>query len=287
MPRHKLPFGKCPSLISTCLLFCLGIANLALPLALVQIAIRCVSIGAIGILQTTRPMFAILFSLLFVSDARPMHWLRPVGMIISFFGVIFSSLHLIDTTNDECSESESLGYLLLVVLSAALEGVCSVLAERYMTHLSDLTLASGQTIFGSIFITILSISIDLNEPNGYEAYVEELTGGDLILFLCLTCVTALFSCIGWSIFFYLNRVIGAIKVLTYSFLELLVYIFIGIMLLRHWEGVFPLERVITIFGMIVTVVGSYLCLQHEGEKFAYTKAPLTGEPRWRVSSKNE
>ena len=215
----------------------IGLLNAALPFALTAWSIQYISSGMAAILNSTVPLFTLVFAFLFIPEDR-FTLLKLLGLLIGFGGVIM-------LVADKVSETFSIiGLGQIAVLIAALSYASSaVIARKKAVRLEPEWQSFLQ--MSSAFLFLLPLALLTEYPLAIPS--RPLT------WLAALWMGVLGSGLGLMLFFNLLRKIGPTRTVLTSYLFPVVAVILGVLFLNEDIGWKMIIGGIMILGGVILV----------------------------------
>ncbi len=220
LSRHRLPLRRWKTFLV------MGAFNIALPFMLITWAEKSITSALASILNSTVPLFTILFAGLFLRD-DPITQARVAGLLVGFGGVVV----LVMGPGNRVG-GLPLGILAMLLAAASYAGA-TVFARR---HTQGMT-ADVQGLGQQIMATAVMIPLTL----GFETPLRlpHLP----ITWLALAWLGLLGTCVGAMLYYSLLHSVGPTRTMLSSYLFPLVGVILGIIFLHEkaswtlWLGV--------------------------------------------------
>ena len=215
----------------------IGLLNAALPFALTAWSIQYISSGMAAILNSTVPLFTLVFAFLFIPEDK-FTLLKLLGLLIGFGGVIM-------LVADKVSETFSIiGLGQIAVLIAALSYASSaVIARKKAVRLEPEWQSFLQ--MSSAFLFLLPLALLTESPLAIPSLP--------ITWLAALWMGVLGSGLGLMLFFNLLRKIGPTRTVLTSYLFPVVAVILGVLFLNEDIGWKMIIGGIMILGGVILV----------------------------------
>jgi drug/metabolite transporter (DMT)-like permease len=214
----------------------LGFFNVTLPFLLISWAELTVSSGLASVMNSTYPLFALLFSVLFLPEER-VTWFRSIGLFIGFCGVVILA------STGFTSNSGSANWLGIAALSLAsiCYAVSTVFARITTRGMKPGEQSAGQIGMALVFIAIATV---IFEPHLRLPSVP-------ISWIGLIWLGVLCSAIATITWFSLMNSVGTTRTSLVSYVFPVIAVMLGIVILGE-EFVWQLAvgGILVIFGVI-------------------------------------
>lgn len=227
----------------------IGTFNAALPFVLICTAELHIDASLAGILNATTPAFTAIISIIWGKDNLSLE--KVFGLILGFLGVII----LVGWNG--ITDRATLIYASFSVLAAISYSYAGVYSGVALKNLNPLNLAFGQQLSASMILLPFSI---FNLPNSVPSSKAIIS----VVLLAVFC-----TALGYLLFFYLIKSVGAVKTLTVTFL---VPVFSIV-----WGSIF-LSEIITlknILGLIIILISILLINNQIGKLILNKKSSDT------------
>jgi drug/metabolite transporter (DMT)-like permease len=230
--------------------FILGFFNNAVPFAFVGIAETSINSGVTSILDSTIPLFSIIFAHFFLKGER-ISVLKVFGLIVGFGGVVLVCLNQVYASVEPLTVHDIVGYI-IVSLASASYAVASVFARKYLQGVPGDFVATGQITSAAIMMVIVSLFWDLGLSGSHYRFFRTASwqawGSIVYLAVCSTLMAYL-------CYFYLIKTVGAVKQTMVGYLLPVFGVFEGAMFLHEWDGLAWYFIVLEIVGAILICAG--------------------------------
>lgn len=224
----------------------LGIAltNAGIPWILMSYSQRGLDTTISAVLNATGPVFGLLLSVLLLRvKINP----REVfGVVLGFMGILITLVF--GAVSDLGFQYHSAVLLLIAVCFYAFS---TVLASKYLSHVSVYTLSFVTMVVGSIFSGIMMLNIQPSSFHGL-ADIENL--------IFLLVLGVLNSGMGVLLFFYIVKSGGPIFALLITFLMPITTVFLGVVLLDE------ILDTSTVIALLFVLLSIYVTQKKGGEK---------------------
>jgi drug/metabolite transporter (DMT)-like permease len=194
----------------------LGFFNVTLPFILISWAEQSITSGLASVMNSVYPLFTLVFSLFFLPEER-ITWLRAIGLLIGFGGVV-----VLASSGFGNGGSSAVMAGIIAMLIAAVCYAASMVFARKMTK----GLGSGEQSAGQIGMALVTISIAtlLFEPH--------LRLPDLgITWIALIWLGLLGSTIATVLWFSLLNAVGTTQTSLVSYVFPVIAVILGIIFL--------------------------------------------------------
>ncbi len=230
--------------------FIMGFFNNAVPFALVGIAETSINSGVTSILDSTIPLFSIIFAHFFLKGER-ITALKVFGLIVGFGGVVMVCLNQVYASIEPPTIHDIIGYI-IVSLASASYAVASVFARKYLQGVPGDFVSTGQITSAAIMMVIVSLFWDLGlSGSNYKFFYHaswQAWGSIVYLAACSTLMAYL-------CYFYLIKTVGAVKQTMVGYLLPVFGVFEGAMFLHEWDGLAWYFIFLEIVGAILICAG--------------------------------
>lgn len=230
--------------------FILGFFNNAVPFAFVGIAETSINSGVTSILDSTIPLFSIIFAHFFLKGER-ITVLKIIGLIVGFGGVVMVCLNQVYASTTPVTSHDIIGYI-IVSLASASYAVASVFARKYLQGVPGDFVSTGQITSAAIIMVIVSLFWDLglSGSNYRFFYTASWQAWCSILYLSACSTLMAYLC-----YFYLIKTVGAVKQTMVGYLLPVFGVFEGALFLGEWQGLAWYFIVLEILGAVLICAG--------------------------------
>ncbi len=213
----------------------IGVVNSAVPFLLFAIAALHIPAALSSIINSTSPMFGLIFTVLLLNDRLTVR--RIAGILLGIIGVAIIS-------GSGALPATAQGYLAILacLLAATCYGLGSTLVKKYAAHIEPVVMAGLSQFFASL--SLLPIAV-------LQRVDYQINGKVIVALLILAIIC---SGLAYLIYYSLVRRIGPTKTLTVTFLIPIFGMLWGFIILG--EAIYP----VMIFGMLFVFVGTFLVL---------------------------
>ena len=224
----------------------IGLGNSAIPFSLYAYAALFIPSSLSVILNSTSPMFGVLFGLIMLGSR--ISWNKLVGVLLGTVGVGFVSSIAFSENSIEVYLS-----VLACIGAALLYGWSGAYVKKYAQHIEAKQLTVGSLTFAGGFLIIVSIVMMILNVNG-EVITDNLFRNlGLVVLFGILCTS-----IPYIVYYKLLQEVGPTKALMVTYL---MPIFGLIWSMLYGESIV----LTTILGLIIILGGIYL-LSMEKEK---------------------
>lgn len=201
----------------------LGLINTALPFVLITWGEKAVDSGVTSVLLASVPLFALLIAHFALHDER-ITWLRTVGLLVGFVGVIV----IFGENLGQIGSSGVLGSATLVgqaaiMLASACYGAGGVMARKLTSQLHPIIASTYQVTGAFIFVLIGALATEW-------PLRLQMGGGTLF---AVSWLGLLGTCTGYVIFFYLIHQWGATRTSLVTYVIPVVSVALGAIVLQE------------------------------------------------------
>lgn len=223
--------------------------NNVVPFIAVAYAEVYINSGAASIINSTIPLFALVFAHFTLKGER-FTVLKVSGLVIGFGGVVLVCLQKVgDGSSIELGDFY--GYF-LVTLSSASYAVASVYARRFMQHIPGMIASTGQIVSAAVMSVMIMLFVDIGAKE--EQYYYFARAG-WMAWLSVIYLGVFSTLVAYILYFYLIRTVGTVKQTMVGFLLPIVGVFEGALLLGEWEGVSWIYIAFEIVGTVLVFIG--------------------------------
>jgi len=211
----------------------IGVLNSAIPFTLYAFAALYLPANLSVILNSTSPMFGLLFGVLLIHEQ--ITGKKILGLLLGTVGVI-----IITSVTFEGIDLYVILSILACVLAASLYGLSGALIKKYATNIPSNHMVLGSMLFGGLALLPFGI---------FSPITGTITVVSILMMLAFGVVG---TAIAYLIYFALIRDIGPVKALMTTYVMPVFGIIWSILFLRE---VITLESII---GLLVILIGIYL-----------------------------
>jgi drug/metabolite transporter (DMT)-like permease len=231
-------------------MFVMGFFNNLVPFLLVGIAERSVNSGVASILDSSIPLFAMIFAHFALGGAERLTIMKLLGLGIGFAGVVLVCCEQV-IDGARFSVTDFTGYV-LVTLAAASYGLAAVFAKKCMPNLPGLYAATGQICSAALQTFVIFLFYDVGFESSHLRYFKTASLGAWlsIVYLGVCSTTVAYLC-----YFYLLRTVGSVKQSMVGYLLPVFGVAEGAILLKEWKGVPWYVIFIQIIGAVLVCGG--------------------------------
>jgi drug/metabolite transporter (DMT)-like permease len=230
--------------------FVMGFFNNAVPFTFVGIAETSINSGVTSILDSTIPLFSIIFAHFFLKGER-ITLLKVFGLIIGFAGVILVCLNQVFASITPISIHDIVGYI-IVTLASASYAVASVFARKYLQGVPGDFVSTGQITSAAIIMVVLSLFWDLGLSGSNYKFFFTASWQAWCSILYLSACSTLMA---YLCYFYLIKTVGAVKQTMVGYLLPVFGVFEGALFLHEWDGLAWYFILLEIIGAILICAG--------------------------------
>lgn len=210
----------------------IGVLNSAIPFTLYGIAALYIPASISVILNSTSPMFGMLYGV----------WLIHEGITIQkMIGVVLGTIGVIVVTSGAYGSVEVMVYVsvVLCVLAASLYGLSGALMKKYTTNIPSKHLVLGSMFMGGLLLL----------PFGLFAPITgTITIGSMLLMMAFGVIG---TAVAYLIYFTLIRELGPVKALMTTYLMPVFGIIWSILFLRESLSIHA------VIGLVIILLGMY------------------------------
>lgn len=209
----------------------MGLFNSAIPFFLFASAAQYIPSTISVIANSLTPVFTALLTMLVLNEELSLS--KKFGLILGFVGVIISSF----TGSVELSSLFILG-VLECALATFLYAVCAIYYRKYIIDVPSIVISCGSMFIGSLVLLPLGL---------LTSNVENVMFNDILILIAFG---ILGSGIAYLIYFHLLNTLGPVKTTTLSFIQPIVGVVAGVVLLKESITInFVIGAIITLFGV--------------------------------------
>jgi len=211
----------------------MGLFNNAVPFTLVGIAEQEVNSGVASILDSSIPLFCIVYAHFALGGNERLTILKFFGLVIGFAGVILVCCEQAIGKTESIKLSDFNGYI-MVTGAAASYGIASVYAKKYLRNVPSLFIATGQILSAALQMLVLWLVFDLGLEKSHLGYFKT---ANWISWIGIAYLGVCSTFIAYICYFYLIKTIGSVKQSMVGYLLPVFGVAEGAIILREWEGV--------------------------------------------------
>lgn len=224
----------------------IGLGNSAIPFSLYAYAALFIPSSLSVILNSTSPMFGVLFGLILLGNK--ISWNKIAGVIVGTIGVVLVSS--IVTSQSSIEVFLSVG---ACITAALLYGWSGAYVKKYAQHIEAKQLTVGSLTFAGAFLFVVSLIMLLTNLNP-KVVSEGLLGNiGLVILFGILCTS-----IPYIIYYKLLKEVGPTKALMVTYLMPV----FGILWALIYGEVIGLSMLI---GLLVILAGIYLISMEKSE----------------------
>jgi len=232
-------------------MFIMGFFNNSIPFTLVGIAEQQVNSGIASILDSSIPLFCIIFAHFALGGAERITIMKLLGLGIGFGGVILVCCEQVIRGGGALKFADFAGYI-MVTGAAASYGVASVFAKKYLKDVPSLFTAAGQVVGSALQMLVVWLVVDVGFEKSHLRYFKH---ADWMAWVSIAYLAICSTFIAYLCYFYLIRTVGSVKQSMVGYLLPVFGVAEGAIFLREWKGVPWYYILIEIMGAVLVCGG--------------------------------
>lgn len=217
----------------------IGVINSAIPFTLFAYGALYLPASYEVILNSTSPMFGVIFSWLWLKDE--MTWSKIIGLVLASAGVAL----VVDLGTTQLNNN-TFPAIIACLVAASCYAIAGIYIKKFASHIKPLSFAGGCQLFAGLILIPLSLSQPIPESVSLNIALN-------VLGIALLC-----SAVAYLLYYQLIADVGPAKALTVTFLMPL----FGMI----WGAIFLRESITVhmIMGTVLILAGTWFVVRKVG-----------------------